>query len=68
MKAEVIESGLVAGEPREKGQVLELTEREFACGVRRGRVKAFSEPVKKATKKVAKKATKKVKVKSDILD
>jgi hypothetical protein len=40
MKATITKSGYVAGGYHEKGEVLELTERQFNTGVRRGRVEA----------------------------
>lgn len=38
MKIKITESGFVAGEYHEKGEVLEVTERQANTGVRRGRV------------------------------
>lgn len=50
-KIEITESGYVAGEYHEKGEVLEVTERQASCGLRRGRVKIFSEVEKKQASK-----------------
>lgn len=43
MKARVTQSGFVAGEYREAGEVLDLTERQFQTGIRRGRIEAINQ-------------------------
>lgn len=43
-KCEVIDSGYVAGVYREAGEIVELTEREKACGIRRGRIAETETP------------------------